>query len=158
VDSRERVRTVLERQKPDRIAFAPNYWQWFARQLNHGSTPAELSGCRSQLDVLRHLGTDVFSRNLYCNQHRAWFGGLSEARFDEVQVQEREFADGADLVIERAFLTRDGTLTERQRYVQAESTLVQEKLQHPLPSTVGDHPSFPRGVARIWDHVIGRNA
>ena len=124
--SQDQVRRVLNRQRPDRIVYAPNYWQWFAHQLNHGLLPPEIAHCRTQLDLIRHLGLDVFSRNIYCDQQHRWFGGLAEEVWDGVEAREDVRIEGRDRVITRTYHTRRGTLTERQRYVFADSTLVQE--------------------------------
>lgn len=125
--SKSQVLAVLNRQTPDSVVFSPNLWQWFAHNRNHGLLPAELSHCRSQLDVIRHLGTHVCSRNTYCDERRGWFGGLADPVYGEVQAETREHTEGKDLVIEKSYLTKKGALTERLRYVHAESTLVQEK-------------------------------
>ena len=114
------VTAVLERRKPARMVYAPNYWQWFAHNRNHKTLPAELAGCNDQLDMINRLGLSVFSRNIYCDEKRGWWGGLCEVTFNG---SEREWQEGNDLVIERTY----GRLTERLRYVFRESTLVQEK-------------------------------
>ena len=153
--------SILARQMPARIAYAPNYWQWFAHHRNHGTLPGEIAHCRTQLDLIRHLGLDVFSRNIYCDEQRGWWGGLAESylapaggrelqlprdqasagdagagapahKNNRVQdplsgISTREWHDGRDLVIEHTCPTPAGALTERLRYVWAESTLVQEK-------------------------------
>jgi uroporphyrinogen-III decarboxylase len=62
----------------------------------------------------------VFSRNVYCDEQRGWFGGLCDVTWNGT---EREWFDGCDRVIERSY----GRLTERLRYVFSDSTLVQEK-------------------------------
>ena len=124
---RERLLRVLRRQRPDRIAYAPNYWQWFAHQQNHGLLPPDLAHCRSQLDLIRQLGEDVFSRNLYCDQQRRWFGGLADECWRGVETSETIRTEGWDRVLTRTYATRRGALTERLRYVWAESTLVQER-------------------------------
>lgn len=124
---RDCVQAVLRRQIPPRRVYAPNYWQWLTHYRNHGLLPPELADCRSQLDLLRYLGVDVFSRNLYCDATRCWFGGLATEVWDGVEVQEHRFAEGRDLVTERTFHTRKGRLTERRRFIFADSTLVQEK-------------------------------
>jgi hypothetical protein len=121
------VRRVLQRRHPDRIVYAPNYWQWFAHHRNHGLLPPEIAHCQTQLDLIRHLGLDVFSRNVYCNQSQCWFGGLAEELWEGVDVCEEVRIQGRDRVITRSYHTRCGTLTERQRHVFADSTLVQEK-------------------------------
>ena len=123
----EQVRRVLRRERPDRVVYAPNYWQWFAHHQNHGLLPPEIAHCRTQLDLIRHLGLDVFSRNIYCDQQHCWFGGLSEEIWDGVEAREEVRIENRDRVITRTYATRRGTLTERQRYVFADSTLVQEK-------------------------------
>jgi len=122
----QQVRRVLARQRPDRIVYAPNCWQWFAHQLNHGLLPPELAHCHTQLDLIKHLGLDVFSRNVYCDQQHCWFGGLAEEVWDGVEAREEVRIEGRDRVITKTYATRRGTLTERQRYVFADSTLVQE--------------------------------
>lgn len=126
ITRQQQVRRVLARQRPDRIVYAPNCWQWFEHQLNHGLLPPEIAHCRTQLDLIRHLGLDVFSRNVYCNQQHCWFGGLAEEIWDGVEAREEVRIEGRDRVITRTYVTRRGTLTERQRYVFADSTLVQE--------------------------------
>jgi len=118
---------VLERRSPPRIPYAPNYWQWFAHQRNHGLLPRELAGCSGQLELIRELGLDVFSRNLYCDEQRGWFGGLAEVVWEGVDLTEQERCEGRDRIIERTYRTRAGDLIERLRYVWSESTLVQEK-------------------------------
>ncbi|MFA7002661.1 MAG: uroporphyrinogen decarboxylase family protein [Verrucomicrobiia bacterium] len=122
----QQVRRVLARQRPDRIVYAPNCWQWFAHQLNHGLLPPELAHCRTQLDLIKHLGLDVFSRNVYCDQQHCWYGGLAEEVWDGVEAREEVRIEGRDRVITKTYATRRGTLTERLRYVFADSTLVQE--------------------------------
>ena len=58
------IRKILNREDPRFIVNAPNYWQWFAHQKNHGLLPDELKECNSQLDMINTLGLDVFSRNI----------------------------------------------------------------------------------------------
>jgi uroporphyrinogen-III decarboxylase len=118
---------VLERRCPRRLAYAPNYWQWFAHHRNHGTLPPELHDCSSQLDMIRHLGLDVFSRNIYCDEQRGWWGGLSDIVWQGTECEETVRFDGKDRIVDRTYRTESGTLTERLRYVFAESTLVQEK-------------------------------
>ena len=121
------VRSVLQRRAPERIVYAPNYWQWFTHQRHHGLLPEELRDCPSQLALIRHLGLDVFSRNLYCDPTQCWFGGLAEEVWDGVEVEIQRCTEGRDIVTEKTYHTKAGTLTERLRYVFSESTLVQEK-------------------------------
>ena len=123
---REAITAVLDRRRPERMVYAPNYWQWFEHQSNH-SLPPEIAQCQSQLELIRGLGLDVFSRNIYSPQQTGWFGGLAEVVWTDVVCQQRETRHGRDRVFERTYRTRKGTLTERQRYVFDQSTLVQDK-------------------------------
>jgi hypothetical protein len=139
------------------MVYAPNYWQWFAHHQNHGLLPAEIAHCRTQLDLIRHLGLDVFSRNVYADQQHCWFGGLSEEVWDGVDVREEISFEGRDRVITRTYHTPGETLTERLRFVFADSTLVQEKF-------VLDDAKDPLGVlenllsARCWRFLPERYA
>lgn len=123
---RQCVENLLRRSDPGRFLYAPNIWQWFTHHRNHGTLPAELAGCADQLDAIRWLGLDVFSRNIYCDPRRCWFGGLARETYDGVTLSANEREEGADLVIERIWQTPAGELRERQRHVFSESTLVQE--------------------------------
>jgi len=110
----------MDRRKPSGIVYAPNYWQWFAHHRNHGLLPTEIAHCRSQLEVIEHLGLDVFSRNIYCDEQRGWWGGLCDVAWNGT---EREWFDGRDRIVERTY----GRLAERLCYVYQKSTLVQER-------------------------------
>ena len=151
---RDAVSAVLEGRRPERIVYGPNYWQWFEHGRNHG-LPPEIAGCHSQLDLIRHLGLDVFSRNVYCDQQTVWFGGLSELAWTDVVSEERETREGRDRAFERVYRTRKGTLTERLRYVFDQSTLVQEKYLVDDPAT--QYPAFKEIVrGRRWRFVLER--
>ncbi|MBN2291872.1 MAG: hypothetical protein JXM70_05570 [Pirellulales bacterium] len=121
------INKILNRETPDRIVYAPNYWQWFAHHANHGILPDEIKDCADQLEMIRRLGLDVFSRNIYCDQRRAWFGGLAEERWDGVEATGEEEQCGGDLLFRKIYRTRSGELTERLKYIFEESTLVQEE-------------------------------
>jgi hypothetical protein len=119
---------MLERKDPGRFVYAPNYWQWFAHHRNHGLLPPELAEAGDQLGMIRFLGLDIFSRNIYCNEQEGWFGGLTRPVWpEELKFKEQRYADGRDLITERTWTTPTGELHERLRYVWRESTLVQEK-------------------------------
>jgi hypothetical protein len=118
---------VLGRHRPPRIVYAPNYWQWFSHHQARGTLPDEIAHCQDQLDVIRHLGLDIFSRNIYCDQRRCWYGGLAQIVWEGVEVEQRESSIDRDLVIERVYHTSRGDLTEQQRYHADQSTLVQEQ-------------------------------
>ena len=116
---------ILNRETPERIIYAPNYWQWFAHHANHGILPEEIRHCTSQLEMIRHLGLDVFSRNVYCDQRRAWYGGLADERWDGIEATVEEEQRGEDTFFHKTYRTKSGELTERLQYVFEESTLVQ---------------------------------
>ena len=126
--SQQAVEAVLRREDPGRIVYAPNYWQWLSHHQQHGSQPDELASCNDQLDMLDWLGVDVFSRNIYCDQRSCWFGGLTDEVMEgaDCETKEKEAPNG-DLHLERTYHLPSGDLSERQRYVFQESTLVQEK-------------------------------
>jgi len=121
------VSQVLRRERPERFVYAPNYWQWFTHHRHHGLLPSELGDCGSQLELIRRLGLDVFSRNLYCDPTQVWFGGLAEEVWSGVEVEIVHRTEGRDLVTEKTYHTRAGRLTERRRFLFEASTLVQEK-------------------------------
>jgi len=128
MNSRQAAEAVLQRRDPGRIVYAPNYWQWFSHHKRHGLLPEELASCNDQLDMLDFLGVDVFSRNLYCDQRRCWFGGLAGEFIEggEIESHEEELPNG-DLRITRRYHLPSGVLGEIQRHVARESTLVQER-------------------------------
>ena len=153
MNTQNQIQKVLQRCVPNRMVYAPNYWQWFAHHRNHGLLPPETAGCQSQLDLIRQLGLDVFSRNIYCDEQRGWWGGLSDVVVDGLGHEEIERFDGRDRIIEK----RWGGLTERLRYVFAESTLVQEKF--PVDDYAGQLDDMEKLLhARSWQFDPGRFA
>lgn len=62
--------------------YAPNYWQWFELHKNHDVLPDEMKHYETQLDLIRFLGLDVMSRNIYCNQKDYWFGSICDEYFE----------------------------------------------------------------------------
>jgi len=83
ISKKEIVCSVLKRDNNHRFVFAPNLWQWFAHKSNHHLLPDEIVHCKTQLDVIRYLGLDVFSRNIYCDEQKYWFGGLTESEWKD---------------------------------------------------------------------------
>lgn len=118
---------VLSLEEPSRFVYAPNYWQWFAHHKNHGILPNEIRHCETQLDLIKYLGLDVFSRNIYCKQDEYWFGGLCEEYFDGVEAVESHGLENGDKITTRDYHCRSGKLSEELRYVFKESTIVQKK-------------------------------
>lgn len=121
------VERVLNNQNPSGIVYAPNYWQWFSHHQNHGTLPAELKSCTSQLDMIKYLGLDVFSRNVYCRQDEYWFGGICEEYFDGIEVEVTESIEKQNKITDKKYHLRKGILTEQLQYVFTESTVVQKK-------------------------------
>ena len=98
---KERVSEVLKRKDPGRFVYAPNYWQWFAHQKNHGLLPEEISSCNSQLDLIQYLGLDVFSRNIYSDQQGFWFGGFIHLDWDGIRVETDTQMDSHDTIVKK---------------------------------------------------------
>ena len=121
------IERILNNQDPSSIVYAPNYWQWFSHHQNHGTLPDEIRHCVSQLDMIRYLGLDVFSRNIYCRQDDYWFGGLCDEQFDGIRVETFSSTEKRNKVTDKIYHVRTGTLTEQRQYVFAESTVVQKK-------------------------------
>lgn len=158
------IESVLRGHSPARFVYAPNYWQWFTHHRNHGLLPEELRDCDSQLELIRRLGLDVFSRNLYCDPTRCWFGGLAAAVWTDVDVEVARRTEGRDIVSEITYRTRRGTLTERLRFIFSESTLVQEKfLLDDFETQLdafdalvrGRRWRFDRGSHEHWQREVG---
>jgi len=113
--------------QPKHIVYAPNYWQWFNHHSSHDSLPEEIAHLKSQLDVIKYLGLEVFSRNIYSDPKVSWFGGLAREIWNNVECLCEETIEGRDLVYVKKYQTKKGKLQEKLRYVFSESTLVQEE-------------------------------
>jgi hypothetical protein len=121
------VETVLQNRNPSRIVYAPNYWQWFKHQKDHNLLPEEIKHCQTLLDLYNYLGVDVFSRNVYSDPEKYWFGGLCNEIIDDFDVVENIDFSGKDKVIEKEYRSSKGSLNEKLIYLFNESTLVQNK-------------------------------
>lgn len=119
--SKQRLLSVLRGETPDRIPFAPNIWQWFEYQKLHGLLPLELKNCQSQLEVLRLLGVDIFSRNLLTDIRTRWFGAHAGTVFPG--VEKRETRIGNQIRIE--YETKAGRISEALEFQEDGCTLVQ---------------------------------
>lgn len=124
---RKNLITLIKRKRTDHIIYAPNYWQWFAHQRNHNILPDEINHCKSQLDLIKYLGLNVFSRNVYCDEQEYWFGGLSDIEFGTVICQRADEWKNGDRIITKNYKTKYGELSEVLRYNFKHSTLIQEK-------------------------------
>lgn len=121
------VERILNNQNPSHFVYAPNYWQWFSHHQNHGILPDELKHCANQLDMIKYLGLDVFSRNIYCRQDDYWFGGICEEQFDGIGVDVDITCENRNKTTDKTYHLKAGKLTERLQYVFNESTVVQQK-------------------------------
>jgi len=123
MDSRERILTVLSGKVPDRAVFAPNIWQWFEYQKLHGLLAPEIQGCRTQLEVMKYLGVDIFSRNLLTDIRRNWIGGHSETVYQGVEVSEQIEGNRRQVT----YNTPEGEISEVFFFDEPGCTLVQEE-------------------------------
>jgi len=124
MNSRQRVLSVLEGKVPDRAVFAPNIWQWYEYQKLHGLLPAELESCRSQLDVMKHLGVDIFSRNLLTDVRTEWIGGHVQTMYSGVEVEETVEQHGRRRI---TYHTPHGDLSEVFLFDKQGCTLIQDE-------------------------------
>ncbi|MCZ7646297.1 MAG: hypothetical protein M5U26_13610 [Planctomycetota bacterium] len=53
---------MAEGRTPDRAPFAPNIGQWFGAHKAKGTLPAELADCTDEVDAMKRMGCDIFSR------------------------------------------------------------------------------------------------
>lgn len=144
-----RLGRILNRMDPGEIVYAPNYWQWFTHHQHHHTLPPEFQSCQSQLDLIDHLGLAVFSRNIYCDQEAGWFGGFTKEEYDGCSVQLQTTKEGKDALTTRRIQTPTGPLVERQRYIWAESTVVQEEFL--VDSYTTQRETFEQWVkSRSW--------
>ena len=59
---KERILNALSGEKPDRIPFVPNIWQWFYVNHYNDTLPDATGAAQSPVEVLRGMGADVFSK------------------------------------------------------------------------------------------------
>ncbi|MCP4309752.1 MAG: hypothetical protein GY790_00685 [Bacteroidetes bacterium] len=121
------IAKILQNQNPESIVYAPNYWQWFAHHKNHMLLPDEIKHCESQLDLIKYLGLDVFSRNIYSRQDEYWFGGICDEYLEEGEISSDVSFNEKDKITTKKYLLKNGELTEQLQYVFNESTVVQKK-------------------------------
>ncbi|MBI5010281.1 MAG: hypothetical protein HZB98_11695 [Bacteroidia bacterium] len=144
------VEQVIKNSNPSRIVYAPNYWQWFKHQKDHNLLPDEIKHCNTLLDLYDHLGVDVFSRNIYSDPEKYWFGGLCRETTDDFRIIEKISFSGKDKIIDKEYINSSGCLTERLTYLFNESTLVQSKfLISDFPGDLKVFKSFL--INRRWE-------
>jgi uroporphyrinogen-III decarboxylase len=61
---RERVTATLSGRTPDCVPFSPNIGQWFDYHRTRGTLPELLRDCPTELDAMKRLDCDIFSRRL----------------------------------------------------------------------------------------------
>ncbi len=126
-NKKERLLSFINGKGSSSIIYAPNYWQWFEHQKNHDILPDEIKHCKTQLELIRYLDLDVFSRNIYCDQQEYWFGGLAEVVFDNVDYKRTYEWKNKDRITTKSYRTKYGELSEVLRYDFNGSTVFQEK-------------------------------
>lgn len=121
------IEKVLDNKTPDRIVYSPNYWQWFTHQRNHGLLDDEIKHCQSQYDILSFLGVDIFSRNIYSDDQKYWWGGICDEYFETGEfIQDKELIN-KNIVYNKKFIGKSGELSDRLTFHFDGSTLVQNK-------------------------------
>lgn len=121
------IEKVLRNLYPSRVIFAPNYWQWFAHHQNHDLLPDEIKHCQTQFDMIKALGLDVFSRNVYSNQDEFYFGGICEEYFDGAEVNISQEILNNDKITYKKYHLKSGELSESLLYLFKESTIIQKE-------------------------------
>jgi hypothetical protein len=140
---------ILAHLEPSRFIYAPNYWQWFKHQKDHNLLPDEIKHCDTLLDLYNYLGVDIFSRNVYSDPERYWFGGICSEIIDDFEIIEKKRFSGKDKVVTRIYRSSKGNLEETLVYLFNESTLVQNKFL--LVDYVKEFEAFHHFVAsRRW--------
>jgi hypothetical protein len=144
------IARILAGKDPSRFVYAPNYWQWFKHQVSHNQLPDEIKHCNTLLDLYNYLGVDVFSRNVYSDPEKHWFGGICDEVYDDFDIFERKTLSGKDKIISREYRSSRGILDEKLTYIFNESTLVQTKFL--INDYVKDFELFRRFLAdRRWE-------
>jgi hypothetical protein len=144
------IERILAHEYPSRFVYAPNYWQWFKHQVSHNHLPDEIRHCNTLLDLYSYLGVDVFSRNIYSDPERYWFGGICDEVLNDFEIFERKTLSGKDRILSREYRSSRGILDEKLTYIFNESTLVQTKFL--INDYVKDFELFRHFIAnRIWE-------
>jgi len=122
MDGKQRLVAALAGEKPDRVPFAPNIWQWYHANDYNGTLPVEAAEAGSSVAVLRNLGADIFSKfdsprpqPVYrdCGYSLEFAGGLPKGR-----APWSSFGDtfGGGIIRDEQIETPYGTLTHRWEY------------------------------------------
>jgi len=149
------IEKILAGEQPSRFVYAPNYWQWFRHQASHNQLPEEIGHCNTLLDLYNYLGVDIFSRNVYSDPEKYWFGGLCDEVLDDFELFERKTLSGKDKITSREYISSRGILDEKLTYIFNESTLVQTKFL--VTDYLKDFDLFSHFLAnRRWELNTGK--
>jgi hypothetical protein len=58
---KERILAALSGERPDRVPFVPNIFQWFYVNKYRGTLPEHLGWAQDPIDVLHDMGADIYS-------------------------------------------------------------------------------------------------
>jgi hypothetical protein len=72
---KQNLLNMLAGRKPEWVPCSLNLWQWHKHHKTFGTLPEELMGTESDLDAMKVLGLDFFTRNVPC-QRMECFEGL----------------------------------------------------------------------------------
>lgn len=72
----QRLLEVVAGRLPDRVPFAPNIGQWFSARQAAGQLPRELADCPDEVEAMKRLGADIFSRRCGHFVRTAQLGGV----------------------------------------------------------------------------------
>jgi hypothetical protein len=146
---RKEIENILSHKEPSRFVYAPNYWQWFKHQKDHNLLPDDISHCKTLLDLYSHLGVDIFSRNVYSDPEKYWFGGICDEIIEGFVVSEKRSQYVNDKVLTKQYRWNEGVLDEKLIYLFNESTLVQNKFL--VTDYINEYELFRRFVeSRRW--------
>ena len=141
-------------QKASGFVYSPNYWQWFKHQKDHNLLPDEIKHCQTLTDLYNYLGVDVFSRNVYSDPEKYWFGGICDEVIDNFKVSETKSLSGKDKVFDKEYISSKGNLNEKLIFLYNESTLIQSKFL--ITDYVNEYDIFKHFITnRRWEFNKG---
>ncbi len=148
-DSLKNIEKILDGKAPDYIVYSPNYWQWFTHHKNHDLLDDEIKHCHSQYDVLSCLGVDIFSRNIYGDDQKYWWGGICDEYFETGEFIQNKEIINKNIVYHKKFKGKTGELSDKLTFHYDASTLVQNKFF--IDDYEGQFKQFEEFVsARKW--------
>jgi len=62
MNGKERILCALSGERPDRVPFVPNLWQWFYVNQERHTLPEDLQQLPGPVEALRAMGADVMSK------------------------------------------------------------------------------------------------